>query len=82
VSASTAPGTVDDLIKAALKGGKQTKKRFTPMPWKNIEHDAKDEWLVKRIIPTRGVGILYGQSMTFKSFVALHIGFCIATGQS
>ena len=81
IAPSTAPSSVEELVKNALKGSRP-KKRFTPMAWKDIEHAARDEWLVKRIIPTRGVGILYGQSMTFKSFVALHIGFCVATGQA
>jgi AAA domain len=39
-----------------------------------------EEWLVKKLLPRVGVGTLFGQSMSFKSFVALDIGGHIANG--
>jgi hypothetical protein len=39
-----------------------------------------EEWLVKKVLPRVGVGTLFGQSMSFKSFVALDIGGYIANG--
>lgn len=38
-------------------------------------------WLVKGIIPNTGFGTLYGQSRTYKSFLALDLLAHIATGQ-
>jgi hypothetical protein len=38
-------------------------------------------WLVKNVIPDTGVGVIYGDSGTFKSFVALDLMAAIATGR-
>ena len=39
------------------------------------------EWLVKEMIPLGGVGVLYGASGSYKSFLALHLAACCATGR-
>ncbi|MEJ0010178.1 MAG: AAA family ATPase [Alphaproteobacteria bacterium] len=39
------------------------------------------EWLVKDLIPKGGVGVLYGASGSLKSFLALHLSLCCATGR-
>ncbi len=38
-------------------------------------------WLLKHVIPDTGVGVIYGDSGTFKSFVALDLMAAIATGR-
>lgn len=38
-------------------------------------------WLVKGIIPETGIGTIFGQSGTFKSFLALHLLAHVANGQ-
>jgi len=38
-------------------------------------------YLVKNLLPETGVGLLAGQSGTFKSFLALKLGGAVATGQ-
>jgi hypothetical protein len=38
-------------------------------------------WIVKNIIPDSGVGIIFGDSGTFKSFIALDLLAAIATGR-
>jgi len=40
------------------------------------------KWLVKEIIPEYGLIELFGASGSFKSFIALDIGYCISTGIS
>ena len=40
------------------------------------------EYLVKNLLPEIGVGLLSGQSGTYKSFVAIKLAGAIATGQS
>jgi hypothetical protein len=37
-------------------------------------------WLLKHVIPDSGFGVLYGDSGTFKSFVALDLLAAMATG--
>jgi putative DNA primase/helicase len=41
---------------------------------------ASEEWLVKKLFPRVGVAVLYGQSMSFKSFIAIDIGGHISHG--
>ena len=40
------------------------------------------KYLVKNLLPQTGVGLLSGQSGTYKSFVAIKLAGAIATGQS
>ena len=57
------------------------KGRFRPTPWCEIEFRADQEWLVKRVLPLCGVAAIYGESGSFKSFVAMHIALCVALGE-
>ncbi len=41
---------------------------------------AAEEWLVKKLFPSVGIGVLYGQSEAFKSFIGLDVGGHIANG--
>ena len=48
-------------------------------------HDFADssrdpEWLIPNIIPAQGIGMIYGESGSFKSFLALDIALCLANG--
>ena len=38
------------------------------------------EWLVEGIIPERGIGVMWGESGSYKTFLALHIALSIASG--
>ena len=38
-------------------------------------------WLVKNLLPETGVALLSGRTSTGKTFMALHMAYCIATGQ-
>lgn len=67
---------------------------FEPAPAKPRErdklmwlHDYADgvrdpEWLIPNILPASGIGMLYGQSGSFKSFLALDMSLCLAFGIS
>jgi|SRR5271170_5421425 len=48
------------------------------------EHDQDNlpepEWLIPDLITTNAVGMIYGPSMTFKSFLAMDIGMSMASG--
>jgi hypothetical protein len=47
---------------------------------KNIAFDLNEEFLIDGLMPKEGVGLLYGASQTFKSFVAMHMATNIARG--
>jgi len=49
--------------------------------WDSIE-DEPVEWLVKGVIPQRSFVALYAPPASFKSFIALDIAECIATGRA
>ena len=46
-----------------------------------ISFDAKEEWLVKKILPRQGVAALYGRFGSYKSFLAADIAFSVASGK-
>lgn len=81
-SASEAFGVVDDSDDDAPKS-KKTIKPFNL----EYEHEAAklytpEEYLIENVIPAKGVGILYGQSQTKKSFAAVDMGFHLTTGRN
>lgn len=39
------------------------------------------EWLIEGFLPARGLAMLYAQSGAFKTFVALHMGRAVITGE-
>lgn len=49
--------------------------------WSSIEDVAAD-WLIDGVLPRGGFAALYGQPGSYKSFIALHLGACIASGRS
>jgi hypothetical protein len=52
--------------------GIDTYAKTAPMP----------EWLVPGIIPARGIGMIYGASGSYKSFISLDLASCIAHGHA
>jgi hypothetical protein len=54
--------------------------KFILEPWSEIAFDGAEEWLVKRVLPRRGVAVIYGKPASFKSFVASHIALRCALG--
>jgi hypothetical protein len=55
--------------------------KFVLERWRDMRFDGKEEWLVKRILPRRGLAAIYGKPSAFKSFVAQHIALCVAAGR-
>jgi hypothetical protein len=60
-----------------------------PAPWvSEWEDEAQMEsakeapWLIQNWLPDEGVTMIYGRSQHFKSFVALDMALCVATGQA
>jgi hypothetical protein len=59
-------------------GPKPTK--FKLIPFEDIKFFAKDEWLVKNLLPRQGVAPIFGASQGFKSFLAIDLGLHVALG--
>ena len=60
-----------------------------PKPAKTIKIESWDtiqdepvEWLIEGVLPALSFAALYGPPGSFKSFHALHIAYCVATGHS
>jgi AAA domain len=60
-------------------GRKSTK--FKLVRWGETPFDPNEEWLVKHILPKQGVGLIYGNSQGFKSFVSMHLALSVAVGE-
>ena len=45
-----------------------------------LNESTKTEWLIKTILPQSGIGMLYGDSQTYKSFTTLDWALSIANG--
>lgn len=54
--------------------------RFNMIPIWEIKLSETSEWLVKGLIPLASVGIVYGASQTYKSFLMVDLGLSIAAG--
>jgi AAA domain-containing protein len=63
------PGEKIDAAAAAL---------FKIALWRDITFDLEEEYLIDGILPRYGVGLLYGSSQSFKSFVAMHMGLLLS----
>jgi hypothetical protein len=60
---------------------KTAKNRFTPIQAGEFALREPPGWLIDEIIPKAEFGILFGATGTFKSFIAIDMGICIATGR-
>lgn len=57
----------------------ETRKRFFTFS-EIVDSATSVEWLVKGYLETNSLGLFYGDASSFKSFVVLDIGLCIAYG--
>jgi hypothetical protein len=53
-----------------------------PLQWAGDMPAAPMQWLVKGLVPQCGVGLISGQTGTYKTFLALELAGCLATGTS
>lgn len=75
---------LDDAKVALGRLAEQRKLGTSRMPLLGLgelrEHSHSVSWLVKHVIPAESIGMLYGGSGTFKSFIALDAALHIAHG--
>jgi AAA domain len=69
------PSTAVPLGSAATARAK-----FNLEPFETIRFEAREEWLVKRILPRQGIVAVYGASQSFKSFLVAHLAMYVALG--
>ena len=65
----------------ALVSAHRSPSRFKIERWGEITFAIDEEFLIDGILPKQGVGLLYGASQSFKSFVATHMGLCAARAE-
>lgn len=56
--------------------------RFKLIPYEDIKPTLNGSWLVKTFIPRNGVGLIFGASGTYKSFIAVDLLTAIAANHS
>jgi RecA-family ATPase len=49
--------------------------------WHSHNPPVRPKWLVKKLLPEEGVALMSGQWATGKTFMALHLAYCIAKAQ-
>ncbi len=55
--------------------------KFTLERWRDITFGAGEEWLIKRVLPRRGLAVIFGKPKSFKSFIAKHMALCVSIGR-
>ena len=81
--------TSQELLQAALDGKNGSLVESCPLPQKKSFQlvvgsdgfDSQASYLIKNHIPASAMGVLYGASGSFKSFLAISLACCIATGR-
>ncbi|MDX0491549.1 AAA family ATPase [Sinorhizobium medicae] len=62
--------------------GKAHKPRFELIPLVEIEPDEAPEFRIERLLPHCGLAAIYGPPSCGKTFLAIHMGLCLAGGLS
>lgn len=68
-------------LDAPSSNGTAPKRRIVLTTEDELEALEPMEWRVEGILPEQGLGLLFGASESFKSFLALHLAACIGTGR-
>jgi hypothetical protein len=70
------------LQPAAQPASEQTKpkRKVELIPWRDLQ-DVKVRWLVEDVLPASSFAAIYGRPGSYKSFVALSLAACIASGR-
>jgi hypothetical protein len=74
------PDEVDDMFGAVEAAQQATRRRFELLTDDDLQTRPDPRWLIARHIPEDGIGLLYGDPGTGKSFTAQDMALTIATG--
>jgi hypothetical protein len=76
------PGREEAPLPAAPPGeSAEPQKPFPLEMWDAIKFEIDEEYLIDGVVPAQGVGLLYGASQTFKSFIAIDLALCVERGE-
>ena len=75
------PGSVEDFEAEAATPSSAKAPRFTPVPASEFAVGQPPSWLIKGFLPQGELCVLFGESGSGKSFVALDIAMHIARGE-
>ena len=75
------PDPLDDMF-AHTETAQQPRKRFDLLTDEQMQTRPDPRWLIARHIPEEGIGLLYGDPGTGKSFTAQDMALTIATGKA
>jgi hypothetical protein len=67
------------LTSEQTKPADKQRKRVNLIPWRDLQ-DVPVRWLVQDILPAASFSAIYGRPGSYKSFVALHMAACVASG--
>lgn len=70
-----------DFEKFNSAEAQRTARYFPIERWCDILFAPNKDWLIKGVLPRIGFAAIFGKPGSYKSFVALHIAVCVATGR-
>jgi putative DNA primase/helicase len=73
--------TEDELEFAVFEGRGVDAVRFRALSLEDLEQRPEPDWVVYRVIPEDCVALLEGVTTSLKTFVALGLGYSVATGE-
>lgn len=81
-----ATGGTIEALNALVEEEPEWRERPPPVPsgfvlFDDIDIDSSTEWLVRDMVPTAGLSVLYGEPGGGKSFLALDLAMHVATGR-
>jgi len=56
-------------------------RKFTLEKFDKIQLSSAGEWLIKKLVPRTGTGILFGESQSFKTFAAIDLSMHVSIGR-
>jgi AAA domain len=81
INSAPPPESEDDYgVVAKSPATPEAPPKFKVERWSEIKFEANEEWLIKGVLPRRGLAAIYGKPKAFKSFVALHVSLCVSLG--
>ena len=81
LTGSDANGTIRPCVRRNGPDARAPKKpKFQLTPFNDIKFETAEEWLVKKLLPRKGVAAIYGASGSVKTFVLLDLLLHVALG--